>query len=267
MHDSAIDTVLQAIPDFAGCSGYERLGIPLTAIDERRRELRIGPGSNFRFLLEPDPGSLLHAAWNSARAAGKTSFAVGLRVDDLDAEVRRLAIRGIAALRGELFPGTPAAYVPIEGKAGANLILVPKQASTVCAAAHSFPLRRLDHLACVAHDLEGMCRFWTDVLDVPVAGEIVAPTMVIRQFRFGDAVLELLGPRGDDSPLHKRLPGLISMASWEVADVDAAVAQARTAGFEVPDAAAGVLPGTRIATIPGTALGGINMQLLQYVPS
>jgi hypothetical protein len=45
----------------------------------------------------------------------------------------------------------------------------------------------------------------------------------------------------------------------------AAVAQARAAGFGVTEPATGVLPGTRVATVEGTELAGVNMQLLQYV--
>jgi hypothetical protein len=89
--------------------------------------------------------------------------------------------------------------------------------------------------------------------------------MVIRQLRIGDAVLELLGPASADSPLWKRPPGMVGMASWEVDDLEAAMGQARAAGFTVTDPAAGPLPGTRIATIDGAALAGVNMQLLQYV--
>jgi hypothetical protein len=55
------------------------------------------------------------------------------------------------------------------------------------------------------------------------------------------------------------------MASWQVADLDAAVAHARAAGFTVADAATGVLPGTRVATVQGSELAGVNVQLLQYV--
>jgi hypothetical protein len=54
------------------------------------------------------------------------------------------------------------------------------------------------------------------------------------------------------------------MASWEVADLGGAVRLARAAGFPVPDPAAGPLPGTRIATVPGDELAGLNLQLLQY---
>src|SRR5262249_11350672 len=128
---------------------------------------------------------------------------------------------------------------------------------------HSFPLRRLDHLAVVTHDLEARTRFWADVLGVAVAGEVATPATVIRQLRLGDAVLELLGPAAPDSPVWKRPAGLVGTASWEVADLDAAVAQARAAGFGVTDSATGVLPGTRVATDQGTELAGVNMQLPQ----
>jgi len=94
--------------------------------------------------------------------------------------------------------------------------------------------------------------------------EVVTPTLVIRQLRIGDAVLELLGPGSPDSPIWKRAPGLVSMVSWEVADLEAAVQHARAAGFTVPDPAAGLLPGTRITTVPGAELAGVNMQLLEY---
>jgi hypothetical protein len=89
--------------------------------------------------------------------------------------------------------------------------------------------------------------------------------MVIRQLRIGDAVLELLGPASPDSPLWQRTPGLVSMASWEVVDLEKAVRLARAAGLSVADPGSGPLPGTRIATIQGSELAGVNMQLLQYV--
>jgi hypothetical protein len=56
------------------------------------------------------------------------------------------------------------------------------------------------------------------------------------------------------------------MSSWEVDDLDESVRLARAAGFTVSEAATGALPGTRIATIPGSELAGVNMQLLHYEP-
>jgi hypothetical protein len=55
------------------------------------------------------------------------------------------------------------------------------------------------------------------------------------------------------------------MASWEVADVEAAVTHARSANFSASEPATGPLPGTRIATVAGVELAGVNLQLLQYV--
>jgi catechol 2,3-dioxygenase-like lactoylglutathione lyase family enzyme len=130
---------------------------------------------------------------------------------------------------------------------------------------HSLPLKRLDHLAAVAHDLDAKTQFWADVLGVSVTGEVVTPTMIIRQLRIGDAILELLGQAAPDSPLYQRPPGLVSIATWEVDDLETAVGQVRRAGFTVPDPAAGVLPKTRTATIPAAQLGGLAMQLLEYV--
>jgi hypothetical protein len=83
--------------------------------------------------------------------------------------------------------------------------------------------------------------------------------------KIGDAIVELLGPDSPESPLASRPPGLSSMAAWEVGDLDAAVALARERGFTPSEPATGVLPGTRVATIPGAELSGVGMQLLEYV--
>ena len=130
---------------------------------------------------------------------------------------------------------------------------------------HALPLKRLDHLAAVAPDLERSCRFWEEVLGVPTVGEVVSPTTVVRQLRIGDAIFELLGPASPDSPIRQRPPGLSSSCSFEVADLEAAVAHARAAGFDVPDPRIGTLPGTIVSTIPAAEMSGLNVQLLQYV--
>jgi hypothetical protein len=125
--------------------------------------------------------------------------------------------------------------------------------------AAGFPLQGLDHFAAVAHDLDVKTPFWTDVLGVPVAGEVTTPAMVIRQFRIGDAVMELLEPASADSPIDRRPPGLVSMVAWEVDNLSVAVHQARTSGFTVPDAPPGVVPETRTETISTSDLAGAAM--------
>jgi hypothetical protein len=78
-------------------------------------------------------------------------------------------------------------------------------------------------------------------------------------------MFELLGPATPDSPIRQRPPGLNSMCSFEVPDIDAVVAQIRAAGVEVPDPRIGTLPGTRVTTVPAATMSGLNLQLLQYV--
>jgi catechol 2,3-dioxygenase-like lactoylglutathione lyase family enzyme len=129
----------------------------------------------------------------------------------------------------------------------------------------NFPLKRLDHLAAIAPDIEGTTRAWVDVLGVPLHGEVRTPAMVIRQFKLGDAIMELLGPSGPESPVAARPPGLVSMCAFEVETLVAAVALARERGFTVTDPSTGVLPGTRTATIPPDQLSGLALQLLEYV--
>ena len=247
----AIDTL------FADCDladvvpTYKRLGLRLTTGPNKAR---FAVGSKpARVTVGLDPGS-----------GGPGLSSVGLRVADVNAAASTLETLGVVVLPS-IRPLPAAAWIP-DSAAGVDLMLLPSSIEDRSAtdAENAFPLRRLDHLASVAHDLESTSRFWTDVLRVPVFGEVVTPTMIIRQFKVGDAIIELLGPASPDSPIHKRPPGLVSMAAWEVTDLAAAVAQARAAGFTVPDPATGVLPGTRTATIPAAELGGLAMQLLEY---
>lgn len=262
-----IDSVFLAVPDLDAASRpYERLGLRLDSPEVGRRTLVVGgPGNLFavHFLAETPDGSPLAGPVRNALAAGRGLFAVGLRVRDLEASLGRLASAGFRTATSS--GSGEGAWLSLHEQAGTDLVLVRHDRQTAAAVTHLFPLKRLDHLAIVAPDLEARTRFWADVLGVLATGEVTTPAMVIRQLRVGDAVLELLGPASPDSPIWKRPPGLVSMASWEVEDLEAAVVRARAAGFTVPDPAPGVLPGTRVTTIQGSGLGGVNMQLLEYV--
>lgn len=198
---------------------------------------------------------------HDALAAQRALFALVVQVPDVPAALIALTARGVTAIPNE--DGTNA-WLPIHAQAGANVLLVQAPLVAVGPTQHSFPLRRLDHLATVTPDLNAKTQFWTEMLGVPLVGEVTTPTMIIRQLRIGDAIVELLGPASADSPLHQRVPGLVSMASWEVPDLEAAVQQAQAAGFTPTVPAVGVLPGTRTATIPGAELAGVNLQMLSY---
>ena len=54
-------------------------------------------------------------------------------------------------------------------------------------------VRRLDHLAVIAADLDEKTTFWAEVLGIKHSGEIKSPQVTIRQLKIGDAILELLG--------------------------------------------------------------------------
>jgi catechol 2,3-dioxygenase-like lactoylglutathione lyase family enzyme len=257
----AIESVFVAVGDLDACRSYERLGLVLSPAEGGRRTLHVGGPGNLiavHFLNDITVLSPLAEPLRRALAGGRSLFGVALGVANLDAAVSHLQARGVNAVRdGDV------AWLPLHDRAGTDLVLVGHPSRRVEGPpAHRFPLKRLDHLAVVTHDLDEKTRFWSETLGVPVSGEVITPTLVIRQLRIGDAVLELLGPASSDSPLWQRTPGPAGMASWEVPDLDEAVRLARAAGFTVPEAAPGPLPGTRIATVPGGELAGVNMQLL-----
>lgn len=278
MQFTAIDRVLLPVAELSTASApFARLGLDMGACvqhptyDAHAVVWSVGAGAN-RFTVElispdegPREGTTLADELRRAVDAKRGLFAVVLRVPDLGPVQRDLAAAGLLRSSEEV-GGGEMYWLPVEDRAGVNLAVT--HSPGLCAAEpgkNAFPLKRLDHLAAVAPDLDEKTRFWTDVLGVPLAGEVKTPTMLIRQFRIGDAVLELLAPASADSPLHQRPRGPVSLVSVEVPDLAAAVGQARAAGFTVSDPAPGPLPGTHIATIPPAELSGLALQLLQYV--
>jgi catechol 2,3-dioxygenase-like lactoylglutathione lyase family enzyme len=292
MNYECIDSLWLLVPSFSTIAHpHERLGLVLSPsarpLDPgiEQRAIAVGGLTNlFRveFLtvdLNGLPTTLLGTRLAQAAAERPGPFGVVLRVANLNATLTKLAQVGVTALsRGTwTADGKVAgqlAFLAEEERAGTNLLLIQytttprmRHAGQVRAGflAHKLPLLRLDHLALITRDLEGQTRFWVEVLGVPLAGQVTTETLIIHQFKIGDAILELLAPATPDSPLTKRDPGLIGMASWEVADLSDVVAQVQKAGFEISDPAPGALPGTRTATVTGSELGGLTLQLLQYV--
>ncbi|MBA4179817.1 MAG: hypothetical protein C0506_04440 [Anaerolinea sp.] len=267
---------------------YERLGLRLTPATQHQglgtenRAFFVGGGDDFYVEL------LGIRDEAEARAAGRTLYLehrdrgiarLMLEVSDINDAVAKVASRGVTTAVEEVraADGRKLCDVaPIEGVASLGFALglveypetpAARHARRVAAGRfdHAFALKRLDHLAAITPDLEAATRFFTDALEVPVFGEVKGRGMIIRQLKMGDAILELLGPDGAESPLHGRAPGIASMCAFEVPDLDASVAAARERGFTPGDPATGVLPGTRVAAIPATELAGVGMQLLEYV--
>lgn len=288
-----IDHVLLPVLDLEAASEpFERLGLKLTPVSRHagqgtaNRAFFVGEGRS-QFYVELL--AVVDAA--EAEAAGRIGY---LRAAEAGAALNRIVFGtpDLAAARtrleqyepsaepydvknadGEkvctLLPlgadrdllGLRAALIQYEGDLDARL--ERRRANGLLA--HDFPLKRLDHLAALAPDIEVTQQAWTDVLGVPVFGEVRGRGIIIRQMKVGDAIVELLSPEAADSPMRQRPPGLSSMCAFEVADLDAAVAFARQRGFTLADPADGILPGTRVTTIPGGQLSGLGLQLLEYV--
>jgi catechol 2,3-dioxygenase-like lactoylglutathione lyase family enzyme len=273
-----IDRVVLPVSDLdAACAPFERLGLVVSPeIRPRDRNIGIrtlpvgGPDNLFgiEFLTSTEPTNVVTAGGLSA---------IVLRVADMATVLGTLAERGIQATAHTVygadgFKRLDLAVLPDLPDAAVSLRLIEpvanggaRLAEYTRGQAHALPLKRLDHLAAVAPDLERSCRFWDEVLGVPTVGEVISPTTVVRQLRIGDAMFELLGPASEDSPIRQRPPGLSSSCSFEVDDLDAVVEQIRAAGVEVPDPRVGTLPGTRVTTVPASEMSGLNLQLLQYV--
>jgi catechol 2,3-dioxygenase-like lactoylglutathione lyase family enzyme len=287
-----MDHVVVPVPDLeAAARAYERLGLNLTSptrhtgLGTENRAFFVGASPRQSFYLE-----LLGIRDRSeALAAGRARYVetldrgggiarLMLAVSGIASEVDRLQQRGISTAIEEVWTGERKIcdVAPLEGIGEMSLAAGLVEYVEGNEAAYErrkaagrfeqrFPLKRVDHLAAVTPDLEASCRFWSEVLGVPVFGEVRGPGIIIRQLKMGDAVLELLGADGPASRLAGRPAGLSSMVAWQVGDLDEAVALARERGFTPGDPAAGILPGTRVATIPAAELAGVAMQLLEYV--
>ena len=108
----------------------------------------------------------------------------------------------------------------------------PDQMGELLAAAaiptgHDFPVKRVDHMAIIPPDFEAGTRYWTEVMGLPVVGEIDAPGFLIRQVRAGDVMIELLKSSTSEGPLAQAPPGLLPVLACEVDDL-AGVRNARS---------------------------------------
>jgi catechol 2,3-dioxygenase-like lactoylglutathione lyase family enzyme len=260
-------------PD-AAAALFEKLGLrvaPLVRMQEQAIGYRLMPVGG------PDNLVALELLGDAGVQDGAGLSLVVLRVKGLDQAVAELKGRGVRATLQSFTDGdgnrvADVAVLDIREKAVVPLALIEftqaegdrhRELSPHGLAGHALPLQRLDHLAAFTADLESTTAYWTETLGIPRWGEVRTPAMLINQMRVGDAIIELLGPSSPESPMASRPPGFISMAAFEVPDVEAAVAHARTAGFTLNDAGPGALPGTKVTTIAGPQLGGIALQLLQ----
>lgn len=124
---------------------------------------------------------------------------------------------------------------------------------------------RIAHIGVAVPDLEAALAFYRDVLHLTPGEPEMADGATIVSLPFGDSEVELLAPRDADSPIAKflaRRGAGIHHICYRVADLDAALAACRAAGYrlidETPRRGAG---GHRIAFVHPQATAGILLEL------
>lgn len=124
---------------------------------------------------------------------------------------------------------------------------------------------RIAHIGVAVPDLEAALAFYRDVLHLTPGEPEMADGATIVSLPFGDSEVELLAPRHADSPIAKflaRRGAGIHHICYRVADLDAALAACRAAGYrlidETPRRGAG---GHRIAFVHPQATAGILLEL------
>lgn len=126
---------------------------------------------------------------------------------------------------------------------------------------------RIAHIGIAVERLDEALQFYRDVLGLTPHPAETADGATIVSLPFGDAEVELLEARDPDSPIARfiarRGPG-IHHVCYRVPDLDAALRQARDAGYrlvdETPRIGAG---GCRIAFLHPKSTAGILIELTE----
>lgn len=126
---------------------------------------------------------------------------------------------------------------------------------------------RIAHVGVAVASIADALPFYRDILRLAAGPEELADGAAIVSLRLGDVDVELLEPRGPESPvakfLAKRGPGIHHIC-FRVPDLDAALARCQAAGFRLVDTTprrgAG---GRRIAFLHPKATAGILLELTE----
>ena len=128
-------------------------------------------------------------------------------------------------------------------------------------------LPRIAHVGIAVPDIGAALAFYRDVLGLEPHPPETADEAILVSLPFGESEVELLAPGDADGPiarfLAKRGPG-IHHVCYRVADLDAALAACRTAGYRLIDEAPRIgAGGRRIAFVHPKATAGILLELTE----
>jgi methylmalonyl-CoA/ethylmalonyl-CoA epimerase len=126
---------------------------------------------------------------------------------------------------------------------------------------------RIAHVGIAVPELEPALAFYRDVLGLAPHSPETADGATIVSLSFGDSEVELLAPLEPDSPiarfLERRGPGIHHIC-YRVADLDAALAACKAAGYRLIDATPRRGAGDRrIAFIHPSSTAGILLELTE----
>jgi methylmalonyl-CoA/ethylmalonyl-CoA epimerase len=128
---------------------------------------------------------------------------------------------------------------------------------------------RIDHIGVAVADLEAAIALHADTYGMVVAHRetVAAQGVEAVLLDVGENHVELLRPLGDETPvgrfLARRGPGLHHVA-YQVADIEAALADLRTAGVRLIDEAPRTgIRGSRVAFLHPSASGGVLTEIVQ----
>jgi methylmalonyl-CoA/ethylmalonyl-CoA epimerase len=128
---------------------------------------------------------------------------------------------------------------------------------------------RIDHIGVAVADLEAAIALHADTYGMVVAHRetVAAQGVEAVLLDVGENHVELLRPLGDETPVGRFLacrgPGLHHVA-YQVADIEAALADLRTAGVRLIDEAPRTgIRGSRVAFLHPSASGGVLTEIVQ----
>lgn len=130
-------------------------------------------------------------------------------------------------------------------------------------------MNKIDHLGVAVKDLDAQISLYQEQLGMAFEGIEEVPSQMVRVafFKVGDARIELLESTSPDGPIAKHIERRgegIHHVAYEVADIDAAMAEARARGLQ--PLSEEPRPGahqTLVCFLHPKATGGVLTELVQ----
>lgn len=130
-------------------------------------------------------------------------------------------------------------------------------------------LTKINHIGIAVKSIDEALPFYRGNLGMSFAGieEVAEQKVRVAMLRVGESMIELLEPTTDDSPVAKFIEKFgsgIHHIAYEVADIEAAIAELRASGARMIDEKPrGGAHGTRIAFIHPKSSNGVLTELCQ----